>query len=369
MARRSPLRAEALRADRLTVVYGSGSLAEDSSVIEKALVTLADALPDATFLPALHRGNVMGALDMGLAPGLLPGRVGLGDTPGSWASAPTERGLDTEQMLRLAADGGVDVAILLGCDPLTDFPDAHLAEQAFNKVEHLIAVDCLLNFTSTGADIVFPAAASAIEADGTFTNIEGRVSPVSRRVTPPGTARPDWMIAAELAAQLGADLGFIDLDELWSDLASASSLHAELALDSISDAGLDSPILTSTSISAPSAALVNIEGDGPTEGLQLVVTRKMYDEGTILTNCPSLQSLAGGAHASVNPGELSSRSLDSGDEVTLTNEIGSITVPVRADDGVARGTVAVEFNQPNASVAQLLDAGRIVTSVRMESAS
>ena len=40
---------------------------------------LADALPGARFLPALRRGNVLGALDMGLAPGLLPGRVSLED--------------------------------------------------------------------------------------------------------------------------------------------------------------------------------------------------------------------------------------------------------------------------------------------------
>ena len=33
------------------------------------------ALPQATFLPALRRGNVFGALDMGLAPGILPGRI------------------------------------------------------------------------------------------------------------------------------------------------------------------------------------------------------------------------------------------------------------------------------------------------------
>ena len=33
--------------------------------------------PDARFLPVLRRGNVHGALDMGLAPGLLPGRVAL----------------------------------------------------------------------------------------------------------------------------------------------------------------------------------------------------------------------------------------------------------------------------------------------------
>jgi len=187
-----------------TVVYGPGTLSADRAVIEKAIASITEAKPNATFLPCLHRGNIMGALDMGLAPGVLPGRNALGTTPAGWDGAPTGHGMDTEAMLRRAAAGGIDVAILLGCDPLTDFPDAKLAEQAFNKVEHLIAVDCLLNFTSTGADIVFPAAASATEVDGTFTNIEGRISSVSRKVTPPGTARPDWMIAAELAAQLGS---------------------------------------------------------------------------------------------------------------------------------------------------------------------
>ncbi len=363
------LAAEALRGDQLTIVYGSGSLAEDSSVIEKALVTLADALPNANFLPALHRGNVMGALDMGLSPGLLPGRTPLGAAPDSWSAVPASRGLDTEQMLRRAAEGGIDVAILLGCDPLTDFPDAHLAEQAFNKVEHLISVDCLLNFTSTGADIVFPAAASATEADGSFTNVEGRISPIARQVTPPGTARPDWMIAAELAAQLGSDLGFIDLDELWADVASASPLHAGLSPADISAFGVDSPILAGSSIELPSPALVSIDGDEPADGFQLVVTRKMYDEGTMLTFSPSLVSLAAGAHAAVHPDDLESARIVAGSEVTLSNDIGSITLEAVADSGVTRGTVAVEFNQPNASVAQLLDAGRIVTSVRMESAS
>ena len=43
---------------------------------------------------------------------------------------------------------------------------------------------------------------------GTTTNIEGRVSALHQRVTPPGTARADWIVAAELALRLGADLGF-----------------------------------------------------------------------------------------------------------------------------------------------------------------
>ena len=57
----------------LVVVLGRGSVAESAEVVTQAAETLADAYPAARFLPALRRGNVMGALDMGLAPGILPG--------------------------------------------------------------------------------------------------------------------------------------------------------------------------------------------------------------------------------------------------------------------------------------------------------
>ena len=70
----------------------------------------------------------------------------------------------------------------------------------------------------------------------------------------------------------------------------------------------------------------------------------------------------------LHPDDLASASITTS-EVTLRNDVGSITLPVVADSGVARGTIAVEFNQPNVSIAQLLDAARIVTSVQMESAS
>ena len=56
---------------------GRGSYAEAGEVTAEALRRLAAALPKATFLPALRRGNVFGALDMGLSPGSCPGRVSL----------------------------------------------------------------------------------------------------------------------------------------------------------------------------------------------------------------------------------------------------------------------------------------------------
>ena len=361
--------AAALGDGPITVVYGPGSLSESTATIERALATISELRPESKFLPGLHRGNVFGALDMGLSPGLLPGRVGLGSKPAPWAYAPQKTGLGSEAMLRTAAAGGIDVAVLLGCDPLSDFPDASLVKTAFNNVEHLISVDTLLNFTSTGADVVFPAAASATELDGSFTNLEGRVSIVNRKVTPPGTARPDWMIAAELAAELGADLGFIDTDEIWAEIGEASPLHKGLNLSTISSAGTEGMLVSGSSIAAPQANEVEVREREFDEGLLLVVNRKMYDQGTMLTYSPSLTGLAQGAVAAIHPASLAELGVSSGAKVTVSNEAGSIELPSVADRGVARGCVSIDLHQPNASAAKLFDASRIVTTVRVEGAS
>ncbi|MBA2325912.1 MAG: (2Fe-2S)-binding protein, partial [Actinobacteria bacterium] len=60
----------------VVVVLGRPSLAEPPDATVHAAAALA-GLPDVRFLSALRRGNVHGALDLGLTPGFLPGRVTL----------------------------------------------------------------------------------------------------------------------------------------------------------------------------------------------------------------------------------------------------------------------------------------------------
>ena len=67
-------------------------------------------VPGAKVLPALRRGNVVGALQLGLT--------------------PSAGGLDATGILTAAADGRIDLLVLLGADPLDDFPDADLARRA-----------------------------------------------------------------------------------------------------------------------------------------------------------------------------------------------------------------------------------------------
>ncbi|HYD11163.1 MAG TPA: NADH-quinone oxidoreductase subunit NuoG [Acidimicrobiales bacterium] len=195
-------------------VLGRPSLAEPADSIVAAASALLEKASGATFLSGLRRGNVHGALDMGLAPNVLPGRVA---GPGG--------GMDTTAMLTAAAEGRLATLVLLGADPLADFPDRELARRALAGAGTVIAVDAFLTESSSRADVVLAAAAYGEKA-GTTTNLEGRVSRLNQKVTAPGTARADWMIAAELAFRLDGDLGFERVEDIWDEIERTAPAHA-----------------------------------------------------------------------------------------------------------------------------------------------
>ena len=214
----------------VVVVLGRASVAESGESIADAAGALS-GLPNVRFLTALRRGNVHGALDMGLAPGMLPGRVSVEDGRqwfgDAWGRLPEETGVGATGMLAAAAEGRLHALVLLGADPMTDFPDRTLARRALAGAGFVVAVDLFLTDSSRQADVVLPAAAWGEKA-GTTTNLEGRVSRLGQKVTPPGTAHAEWMMAVELAWRLGGDLGFESLDDIWSEIERLAPSHAGL---------------------------------------------------------------------------------------------------------------------------------------------
>jgi predicted molibdopterin-dependent oxidoreductase YjgC len=173
----------------------------------------------------------MGALDMGLAPGVLPGRVGLDEGRAwfeqAWGSVPSQTGMDTEGILRAAAEGRLQALVLLGADPLADFPDRELARRAIAGAGFVAAVDIFRNDSVREADVVLPAAGYA-ERPGTTTNLEGRVTRLGQKIVAPGVAWPEWVIANELAHRLGGDLGFESVDGIWDEIADVAPSHRGL---------------------------------------------------------------------------------------------------------------------------------------------
>ena len=378
-------------ADGVTVVAGRASLAEPAEAVEAAALELS-ALPSAKFLLALRRGNVLGALEAGLSPELLPGRVPLGGVEDegpltdAWPRLPTTAGLDAAGVLRAAARGEIDVLVLVGADPLNDFIDRDLAYRGLRGASLVVAVDLFVNDSSAlAADIVLPAAGPT-ECDGTFTNLEGRVSPMSRKVTPPGTARADWMIAADLAGRLepGSTADLDSPEAIRAELARVSEIHAPLTEEALNQSPLEGVLLARPGATgeaggwcggeqwrrkrgqaAPVTGSAGRE-EVPQGAFLLVATRTMYDDGVMLRHCESSRGLAPAASARINPADLDSSGLDEGAAVRVVSDFGHIEAALTADAGVPSGSLKVHWLAPGAPANSLIAAGTDVTMVRVE---
>jgi NADH-quinone oxidoreductase subunit G len=415
----------AAAAGKVVVVIGRPSLAEDGRLVAEAAQTLAAALPGATFLPALRRGNVMGALDMGLAPGLLPGRVTL-ETGGSWfaeawGSVPADIGRDTTAMLASAA-GDADEAdeagarvralVVLGAEPLVDFPDAELARRGLDGAEFVVSVASTPGPLTDRADVVLPAAESH-ERPGTTTNIEGRVSRLGQKLVQPGQSWPDWMIAAELAVHLDADLHLDSVTDVWDEIErlapayrgiTRSVLDGPAATDGVVAPLTTSPVTFSRRagsapldpIAFPGVESVERQGappraglaESPTAGLglgqgaqngatagagaapavlagpveldvprvsltdsyslRLVSSRRLYDRGAAVAASPALAELVEPAALRVNPHDLDDLGVASGGDVRIRTARASLVVPAVPDPSLPRKVVAADFNVPMA---------------------
>ena len=383
----------------LTVIFGRSSLAESPDVIASVAAQIAGAYPHARFLPALRRGNVHGALEMGLAPGLLPGRTPLGRDGNwyrsIWGGVPTEAGSDTAGIIAKAAAGEIAVLVCLGADPVRDFTDKQLVDEALAVGTSIIAIDAFPNSTVNEASIVLPAAAFG-EREGTHMNLEGRLSPVTKQVNPPGTARSDWMIAADLARRGGIEWDFSTSEDIWEEIAEivprfkdtgseavrkapdgvlvggADSTSAQTAISSQASDADSGEITGSETASSPSTAgspPFEIPTPEPTPhdryAFRLVVNRTLYDNGTLVSHCPSLAPLAEPATARLNPAAARELGINDGDTVSVASATGTISIPAIADARVPEGVVVIPHNHSGADPRELIASGSTVTEVRL----
>ena len=363
-----PLASQLLEGSVVTVL-GRASLAESATPALEVAAVIRDRLPHATFLPALPRGNVRGALDMGLAPGVLPGRTSL-DRPtesllDQWQTLPDKAGLDTTGMLQAAASGQLDTLILLGADPLRDFPDRNLAAEAFQRVKTIIAIDNFITDSVAQADIVMPSTAYG-EQDGTTTNIEGRISRLSQKITSPGSTRDDWMIASELAWRLGGDLGVGSREEIWREIEQVAPSHQGITIERICGPEAHEGIVVKETSIEPTLVEPKEPPVVDGYGLRLVSGRKLWDAGTNTSHSASLNHLAEEAILKVHPSDLQRLGVLSGATVRVISTRATETVTAVADDQILRGTAVLPFNQPGGGANRFIDATALVNDIRSE---
>ncbi|MEL6984526.1 MAG: molybdopterin-dependent oxidoreductase, partial [Actinomycetota bacterium] len=229
-----------------------------------------------------------------------------------------------------------------------------------------LADDCFRTASSSLAHVILPAAMFG-EVDGTFCNMEGRLSPIRAKVTAPGLARPDWMIAAELASVIGPDLGFDSLEQLRGEMHERIPGFPVIDWEG-ADALADGPLVRldrnwdlefGDAASAPSPT---------SNGLRLVVDRKLWDQGTMVQRSPSLSGLAQSAELRLSATDVQMLGLADSQWVTVEHGDNSYDLPFSIDPGVAPRTAWVPVGLPGFDVRQMLATGRSVTTVGIRAA-
>jgi len=339
-----PVIAQQLAKGTVVIVAGRANLAESSAATIGALHALLAAAPEAKVLPAFRRGNVVGALQVGVRPG--------------------KGGLDTRGALQAAADGKIECLVLVGADPLSDFPDTDLARRALAGARRIIAVDTFLNPSSQLASVVLAASAYAEKA-GTTTNLEGRVSSVARQVTPAGSTRADWMIAGELALELGGDLGYESVEAITADIAAKVEGFEAVTPQAVAADSDGVLAAVPTGIDPINQVEVNV-AERNAYDFRLVVGRTLYDQATGTAHSPALADLARGAAVHLHPLDIERVGTTVGRDVKVIGPRATVVFATVADETVLRGTAYVPFNNPGPNVGELIDCFAAVNDVRIE---
>ncbi len=117
-------------------------------------------------------------------------------------------GLKAVDLFEAVDVGTVKVIWIMATNPAVSMPDSDFIRAALAKCPLVIVSDVIANTdTATLAHIRLPALGWG-EKDGTVTNSERVISRQRAVFPPPGEARADWAIIADVARRLGFDAGF-----------------------------------------------------------------------------------------------------------------------------------------------------------------
>jgi NADH-quinone oxidoreductase subunit G len=385
----------------VVVVVGRPNVAESAQVVETALRYLAEQLPQAKFLPALRRSNIMGALDMGLSPQLRPGR----------GFDRSVEGRDALAQLEALRSGEQKAVLLLGGCLLGNVVDVVGASESLANAD-VVVVTGHGGATLAYANVVLPAAVQH-ERVGTVTNIEGRVTSVAPKIVAPGSAWHDVAIAAELAEQLGQSLGLFSVEQVAKTIEATTGYPTLSALNDETSDGFvvgrgdeRSPRRPLDPMAFPGIRSTETAGLGAHAGavdlsevvsaiaprgakfdavkvgrgvdvpladaysLRVILSRRLYDNGIAVQGSPALHNLRAVTTLRLNHFDLNRLGVVTGDVVNVIGERGTTRLPVALDDGVPRGALDVAFGSLNENgedvVRPIIDPNRIITQFRLE---
>lgn len=319
--------------------------------------------------PLRGQNNVQGACDMGALPNVFTGYQPVTDAAvrdrfeHAWDVdyLPGNPGLTLMEMMDGAHKGDIDVLYIMGENPVISDPDVEHLKEALDKVDFLVVQDIFLTETARYADVVFPAASFA-EKEGTFTNTDRRVQRVRKAIEPPGEARDDSWIIAQIASRLEYDMGDVSAPRVMDEIASLTPSYGGVSYARLEEGAITWPC---PDAGHPGTPILHIEkftkGKGlfspveykppaemPDEEYPLILTTGRllthYHTGTMTRRVRELDELVPRNRVWVNPADAERLGVEEGQEVAVQSRRGAIKLEARVTEKVGEGVVFVPFH-------------------------
>lgn len=369
------------RADRAQVCWTLGITEHHTAVdnvlaiINLALLTGHVGRYGSGLVPLRGQNNVQGGGDMGAIPNKFVGGQDVEDPVAhakferayGW-TIPERRGWHLSQMFEAMEHGELRALYVLGENPMQSEADAKKARRLLEGLELLVVQDIFLTKTAEVADVVFPAAASWCESEGTVTSSERRVQRVRKALDPPGQARDDIEILSDLAQRMGRGWGTPTALELWNELRGLSSWHAGMSYERLEAlGGLQWPCpdenhpgsmllhdrLWQDPVAGPRASFNPVEFAPPVDQLsddfpiRLTTGRRLDSFNTGVQTGGYTSPLRRGEALELHPDDARRLDLVEGEIVRIVSRRGAIQAPVHLDDALRPGLAFMTLHFPD----------------------
>jgi formate dehydrogenase alpha subunit len=357
------------------------------AVLNLSLVAGQMGRPGSGISPLRGQNNVQGCGDAGCIPTNLPGYqmydpATLDRFEAVWGTRPPGRaGRVVTEMVEGCLTGDTRAMYVVGENPLLSEPDLHHAEKAIGQLDFLVVQDLFMHETAERAHVFLPAAAF-VEKEGTFTNSERRVQRVRAALPPPGQARPDWWITAELAKRvarrLGLDVGaqfdYPGAAEIFDEMARLTPFLAGLSHARLDrEGGLQWPCPTpehpgTRYLYAESfprgrgrfvpARQIETAAELPDADYPFVLNtgRLLYHwhGGTLTRRVQGLLELAPRLEVAIHPADARRLGVDEGALLRVTSRRGELTGHTHVTEAVKPGAIFIPFVKFGDSAANFL---------------
>ena len=346
-------------------------------LISLALMTGQIGRPGTGLHPLRGQNNVQGASDMGLIPMVYPDYQPVNDPETRarfekfWGTElDPETGKTVVEIMHGVHAREITGMYIMGENPAMSDPNLHHAREALTRLQHLVVQDIFFTETCGFADVILPASAFP-EKTGTYTNTDRRVQLGRQAVTPPGESRQDLWITQELARRLGLDWDYPGPETVFEEIRQAVPSMAGMTWDRLEqDHSLTYPL---TGEGDPGEPVIFRDGVFPTDDGKgrfvaadyieaaelpdaeypfIFMTGRQLEHwhtGTMTRHSRVLNTIEPWPYILVNPNDLRSLDMESGDLLAIESRRGKLSVATRVDEGMQRGVVMMPFTYHEAA--------------------